>query len=86
MCHNLAMKRWLLFALACLVLVPVCVYGIGSLLLGPYEGDNGLPGFMGSLYGDALTGGLAAWLLLTSPLLLVAIWVLVIRLRRVMPG
>jgi len=77
-------KRLLYIILLCLVGVPLTIYWIGGLLVGPYEGERGLFGMMGSIYGDALTGHLSAWILLFSPLLLVGIWIGFYQLRRIM--
>jgi len=71
---NFRLKRWSLFLLACVILVPVLIYIAGGLLVGPYEGESGLAGLITSIYGDALTGKLSTWFLLTSPMLLVLIW------------
>ncbi len=59
-------------------------YWIGGLLAGPYEGERGLFGMTASIYGDALTGHLSAWILLFAPLLLVGIWIGFCQLRRIM--
>lgn len=64
------------------VLAPVAVYVFGANLIAPYEGDGGLLGFLGSVYGDALRGKLAAWALLLSPALFVLTWWAVLRLAR----
>lgn len=75
-------KRGLVMAIICIAGVPAIVYWVGGLLAGPYKGENGLPGLMGAIYGDALSGEFSALLLLLSPALLVAIWLAVGRLRR----
>ena len=64
------------------VLAPVAVYVFGASLIAPYEGDGGALGFLGSVYGDALRGKLAAWALLLSPALFVLTWWAVVRLAR----
>ena len=74
-------KRWSLFLLACLILVPILIYISGGLLVGPYEGDSGLSGLVSNIYGDALSGKLSALFLLLSPMLLVLVWVACARLR-----
>ena len=76
-------KRWLYAVLVCRLAVPVAVYVLGGLIVGPYEGERGLLGMMGTIYVDALTGHAAAWLLLLAPVLLVAIWLGCIKLRRI---
>jgi hypothetical protein len=62
--------------------VPLLVYVLGGLLVGPYEGENGILSFMGSIYVDALTAHFSAWFLLFSPLLLAGIWIAVLKLRQ----
>jgi len=76
-------KRWLFIVFLCLIGVPVGIYWVGGLIVGPYEGENGLPGLMTSIYSDALAGHLPAWVLLFSPLLLVAIWLIYGQLQRI---
>ena len=68
------LRLWLAFAVFCVVAVPVAVFLGGWWLAGPYEGDNGLFGMLGTLYGDALRGHPGALGLLFSPVLIVAIW------------
>jgi hypothetical protein len=79
-------KRWGALAIFCLFCVPIIIYLFGGLLVGPYQGENGLLGFMGAIYLDALTGHLAALILLLSPAILVSIWLGVVHLRRKLPG
>ncbi len=79
-------RRWLLLAAASLVSVPLLIWFGGGLLAGPYEGDGGLFGLLGALYGDLLRGRGGAVLLLFGPVLLVAIWALAIALRRRIGG
>jgi len=67
-------KRWGSIGLGSILIVPTLVYLGGGLLAGPYEGTAGLFGLMGVIYADALRGNLNAWVLLLSPLLLLAIW------------
>jgi hypothetical protein len=77
------LKRWLYIIFLCLIGVPLVAYWVGGLIVGPYEGENGLPGLMSSIYSDALSGQLSAWVLLFSPLLLIAIWVTYNQLQRI---
>lgn len=79
-------KAWLYGLLACLISVPVLVYLFGSIVVGPYEGEGGLIGMMGSIYVDAITLQPSALVLLVSPLLLILVWKLSLRLRRIMPN
>lgn len=64
------------------VLAPVAVYVFGTTLLAPYEGDGGVLGFLGSVYGDAWQGKAAAWGLLLSPTAFLLTWWAVFRLLR----
>lgn len=64
------------------ILAPVAVYIFGVSLIAPYEGDGGVMGFLGSVYGDALGGKAAAWALLLSPVAFVLTWWAVYRLIR----
>jgi hypothetical protein len=75
-------KHWISIIFLCVIGVPPTVYWAGGLLVGPYEDEQGLPGLMGSIYGDALSGHLSALVLLASPLLFVGIWMLYGKLRR----
>ncbi|MGI9291404.1 MAG: hypothetical protein ACR2QG_09055 [Gammaproteobacteria bacterium] len=79
-------KTWLYAFLISLIAIPVIIYIGGSIIVGPYEGQSGLIGMMGNIYVDALRLKLSAWVLLLSPLLLVAIWKLCFRLRRIIPS
>ncbi|MDP6436477.1 MAG: hypothetical protein QF790_00425 [Gammaproteobacteria bacterium] len=69
-----AIKRWLIYASLCVVMVPIFVFVGGWILAGPYEGRVGVFGLMFHIYGDALSVDLSAWVLLLSPLLLILIW------------
>jgi hypothetical protein len=80
------LKRWLPLAAFCLIGVPVIIYLFGGLLVGPYQGEGGLPGMVGTIYLDAIKGHLSALTLLTAPVLLIGIWVSVMQLRRHLPG
>ncbi|MFO0451299.1 MAG: hypothetical protein ACK52I_22035 [Pseudomonadota bacterium] len=53
---------------ASLLLMPLLVYLAGALTLGPYE--DGLAGFLATLYGDFVRLVPAAWALLVGPYLL----------------
>ena len=76
-------KRWSSIIFLCLIGVPLVIYLVGGLIVGPYEGENGLPGMMTSIYSDALSGHLSALILLFSPLLLIAIWLACGQLQRI---
>jgi hypothetical protein len=58
----------LVLLLAGLLLLPAAVYMTGQLLFGPYEGGGGPGAFYRNLYAALGAGGLAAWLLVLSPL------------------
>jgi hypothetical protein len=78
------MNKWWLYAfLVCLITVPALIYLVGGLIVGPYEGEGGLSQMMGTIYVDAMTGHLSAWLLLLAPLLLALIWKACNKLRRI---
>ena len=72
---NFRLNRWIIFMVACVLLVPPLIYLSGGLLVGPYEGESGLSGLIMSIYGDALSGKVSTWFLLISPMLLVLIWI-----------
>ena len=78
------LKKWVIFALLSVFLVPVAVFAGGSLLVGPYEGEFGLLGMMGTIYRDAAQLKGTAWVLLLAPLLLGLIWAACIRLADAM--
>jgi len=64
------------------LLVPVLAYIGGSLVVGDYEGNSGMLGYLLSIYGDAARGRWLAWILILAPVLIIATWTLVIRLIR----
>ena len=76
------LKYWLYLLGFCLLGVPAIVYWVGGLLAGPYEGERGILGMMGTIYGDALTGHLSALILLFAPMILIGIWIGCSRLRQ----
>jgi hypothetical protein len=55
-------------------LLPVLVYVVGEAVVGPYEGIAGLASFLGSIYGDLLRFKPGAWILVTTPSLIVGVW------------
>lgn len=65
-------------------LLPVLVYVFGEAVVGPYEGTRGLASFLGSIYGDLLRFEPGAWILVTTPSLIVGIWHGAIRLQRLL--
>jgi len=60
------------------VLVPVFAYIGGSLVVGDYEGQSGLLGYLVAIFGDALRGRWLAWILILSPVLIVTTWMILI--------
>jgi len=79
---NKQLQKWIIFTLASLILVPALVYLGGSLVVGPYEGEFGLLGMMGNIYGDAAKFRPGALLVLLGPVILVGIWVACARVQR----
>lgn len=77
------LKHWSVILLLCLVGVPVIIYLTGNVIVGPYEGESGMLGLMGHIYGDAISGSAKAWLVLMGPALLVLIWSASAKLRRI---
>jgi hypothetical protein len=71
---NLEPRRWALFTLFSLLLIPIAVFLGGWFLAGPYEGNAGVFGLTGSIYGDAIAGKPSALVLLAAPVLLIIIW------------
>ena len=78
------LKNWAIFALLSVFLVPVVVFIGGSVLVGPYEGESGMLGMMGTIYGDAARLKGPAWLVLLAPLLLALTWAGCFRLSSAM--
>lgn len=72
----------LLALLLSLVLVPVCAYIGGSLVVGEYEGASGLLGYLVAIFRDALRGRWLAWLLILAPVLIVGTWFVTLRAIR----
>jgi hypothetical protein len=63
-------------------IIPVGGYLIGRYVIGPYEGENGLAGYLGSIYLAAWQGEKAALVLILAPMLVVGIWLIGLRLFR----
>ena len=76
------LKSVLLLIVTGLLFLPVCAYIVGLIVVGPYEGQSGVAGYLGTLYVSAWRGELTARLLLLTPLLLAATWVIGLRLYR----
>lgn len=62
------------------VLLPVAVYWVGQLVIGGYEDDAGLAGLLGAIWSELGDGRVAAWLLVSSPYVVVQL----VRLARVL--
>lgn len=64
------------------VIIPVAAYLVGGAAVGPYEGEGGLAGYLGTIYRSALRGEQAALTLILTPLLITTIWWLSLRFAR----
>jgi len=64
------------------VIIPVCAYLVGGYIVGPYEGNSGLAGYLGTIYLSAWRGERAALTLILAPMLIVAVWLIGLRLYR----
>lgn len=64
------------------IVVPAGAYIIGSTVIGPYEGNAGLAGYLGTIYLSAWRGERAALILILGPLLIVITWLIGRRLFR----
>ena len=65
-------REWALFGVLGgfgLLILPLCVFMVGKLTLGAYEG-SGLPAFLGTLYLDLVKFHPAAWALVLGPYLI----------------
>ncbi|HJP38481.1 MAG TPA: hypothetical protein QF499_05020 [Gammaproteobacteria bacterium] len=86
-------KKHLLNILALLVtgtvIIPLGAYLVGHYVVGPYEGDSGPAGYLGTIYLSALRGDITALGLILAPLQIAAIWAIglwLYRRKRVAPG
>ena len=68
--------RALLFALVGLVVVPALAYTVGQFLVGPYEGSDGILGYLTTIYRNLADGSIIAVAFVISPLGIVAVWLL----------
>ena len=64
------------------LIVPVCAFIGGAIVVGDYEGPSGLLGYLAAIYGDALRGRWLAWVLILAPVLIVGLWAIVAQLTR----
>lgn len=56
------------------LLVPALAYLVGASLVGPYEGERGFAGYLGTILAAAWRGDSTALILVLSPVCLVAVW------------
>ena len=68
----------MMLVLVSLIIVPVCGYLVGGLIVGPYEGSGGLPGYLGQIISRAFSGERSAWILMLTPAIIVSIWSILI--------
>jgi integral membrane sensor domain MASE1 len=54
--------------------VPVTAYLVGSFVVGAYEGDGGLMGYLSTIYLSAWHAEQAALILILAPLLIIMSW------------
>lgn len=64
------------------LIVPVCAFVGGTIVVGDYEGPTGLLGYLTAIYGDALQGRWLAWILILAPVLIVGFWAIIVKLTR----
>ena len=65
------------------VIVPICAFIGGTLVVGDYEGESGLLGYLIAIFSDASRGRWLAWIMILAPVLIVGTWYLVVlALRR----
>ncbi len=76
------LRTAMLALLLSFVLVPVCAFIGGSLVVGEYEGASGLLGYLVTIFRDALRGRWLAWLLILAPVLIVGTWFITFRAIR----
>ena len=72
----------MMLVLMSLIIVPICAYLVGGLIVGPYEGDGGLAGYLGEIISRAFIGERSALILMLTPAILISIWSFVIWLGR----
>jgi len=63
-------------------LLPVLVFVSGEALVGPYQGTAGLASFLGSIYGGLAEFQPGAWILVTTPSIIVGLWYVTMKLQR----
>lgn len=70
-----------LLAIGMLVL-PIAVYWVGQLVIGPYENDGGVVGLIGAIWDDLGRGSPAAWILVLSPYVVIQLFRVSFKLMR----
>lgn len=65
-----------------LFVLPLVVYLVGIEIVGPYEGEGGAFGLLGSILAAAARGDWSAWVLTLSPYIIVQLARLVVRVVR----
>lgn len=71
-------------ALLCagLLLLPMAVYWVGQFVVGEYESDGGVAGLLGALWTDLGQGSIPAWILVSSPYVVIQLFRLARKLLR----
>jgi len=64
------------------VFIPAGAYLVGRFVIGPYEGDHGLAGYLETIYWSAWHGEQLALMLILGPLLIAATWLIGLRISR----
>lgn len=76
--------RELIYAVICLLLgfivLPVSIYTVGTLLLGPYAGGKSMAGFFAEFYRNLGHGTVRTWFIALGPYL--ALWLVRLSFRR----
>jgi hypothetical protein len=65
-----------------LLFLPLVVYLVGVEVVGPYEGEGGAFGLLGSILAALARGSWAAWVLTLSPYIIVQLARLAVRAMR----
>jgi hypothetical protein len=65
-----------------LFVLPLVVYLVGIEIVGPYEGEGGAFGLLGSILAAVARGSWSAWVLALSPYIIVQLARIVVRVVR----
>lgn len=57
-----------------LVVLPALAFAVGQVIIGPYEGDNGLAGYITVIYQALGEGSAVAVIMVCTPLVVVLMW------------